>query len=199
MIPQLEIQFEPAFVYPSERYEVIVPVGVEVEASDGSVRKSRGKWFGTASGRPVEIWAKMSEDGRLVDVTKKSLKIAARRPRSLGDTAFAIVELNGGSYGAILEGKRFADLISFDLAPRSAPSRLRPYEVDYVYLGPDRFTLSGMPDGLMRTTITATKLGIEVEYSGLFSLKGTVRILGTPFQIRDLKPAEVGKISYPFP
>ena len=199
MIPIFDLHIEPAFVFPGESFKIIAPSNATLEIDGIKLRRNGSDWIGRASDKTAEVWAKIVQNGELLDVTKTQLPVASGRTYPLRTADFELVEIPSSKYAAILNGKRFAELVSFMLAPRSAPIRHRPIDFDYVYFGNDRITLSGKPDGLIRTIIEITSQGIELSYSSLFDLSGTVTILDKQFEFKNIKPSETGKFSYPFP
>ena len=199
MIPVFDIHIEPAFVFPGERFVVTAPQDATVELDGVRLRRDGSRWIGEAPSKTAEIWAAIVQNGELADVSKETLPVASGRVYKLNAVDFTLVEVPGSGYAAILNGRRFADFPWFRLAPRSAPLRHRLIAFDYTYFSEDRITLSGKPDGLMRTTIGITPKGIELSYSSLFDLSGIVGILDRQFELKDIKPSETGSVVYPFP
>ncbi|MDQ2986268.1 MAG: hypothetical protein M3R13_06040 [Armatimonadota bacterium] len=195
---QVDLVFEPAFAFPGEKFVVVAPSGAEVSSDDVPLKRLGNKWTGIAPIEPPAIWVTLGPAEAVVDAARKILPIASGPLITLRDTEFSIVALRGSAYGAILRGKRFADLIAFDLAPRSAPLRHREFRVDYVYSSPERITISGMPGGLLRATVTVSSTGIDVDYSTLFDLSGTLRILDKEFTIPQQPPASIRRVNYLF-
>jgi hypothetical protein len=187
-LPQIEVSFEPAFAFPGERFAVVTSVPANVSAKDVVFAKSGNKWIGKAPSKPCEVWATIGEEGAYTDASMRVLPIAASNPIGrIG--SIELVPMQGGAYGAILGKQRFPSLVSFTLAPRSAPMRERLFAIDYVYVGGGHATLSGEAGGLVRAVANIYPSRIEVTCLSLFDLKGTVNIAGQQFSI-DAKPGE---------
>jgi hypothetical protein len=195
MLLQLAIQFEPAFAFPGEKFAVVAPNNASV-SSIIPLSKSGSRWFGIAPEKPIEVLATIGESGAFTDATKRTLPIATDTKYIVG--AITAVLLQSGAYGAILNGKRFADLFVFDVAARSSPQRRREFRVDYLYAGPNQITISGEAGGVLKAAATISQTGIDVFYSTLFDVGGKLHILDREFDIPRSKPGTVGKIRYSF-
>lgn len=198
LLTHVELSVNPPFAFPGERFFVSASAGAEVSSNDVDLKRREGGWAGVAPAVPPEIWAILGPPEAPSDAAKIALPIAQGLTMTLQGIDFTVVALYGGGYGAILRGKRFADLVAFDLAPRSAPLRRRQFNPDYVYSSPNRITISGVPGGLLRATVTITPSGMSVEYSTLFDLSGSLLILDTEFAIVQMPPASVQRVNYLF-
>jgi hypothetical protein len=135
-------------------------------------------WHGIAPQQPVDIYATIGPEGAYTDAATKLLPVAKGKPiAKVG--GMEIVPMYGDVYAAILNGKRFPSLVSFNLAPRSAPERERPFRVDYVYVGKDHVTLSGYAGGLLRATVRIESGRLTMNGISLFDFTGTMSLLGT--------------------
>lgn len=195
-LAQLAIQFEPAFAFPGERFAVVAPSGASVSSDKVAFTRTRNMWIGTAPNSPPEILATIGDLGAFTDATKSTLPIASAKKYEVG--AITVVLMQGGGYGAILNGKRYAELFVFDIAARSSPQRNRDFSVDYIYSGPQQLTLSGKTGGVLRVAATISPTGIDVYYSTLFDLVGKLRILDRESDIPQSKPGTTGRIRYSF-
>lgn len=195
-LPQLAVHFEPAFAFPGERFAVVAPSGATVASSTVSFTRNGTRWLGIAPDSPPEVVATIGEPGAFTDATERTLPIAAGKQYRVG--AIDVVLMKSGTYGAILNGQRYADVLEFDLAARSSPQRRREFKVDYIYSGPKQMTLSGEAGGVLRAAATISPTGIEVYYSTLFDLRGKLRILDREFDIPQSGPGTGGKVRYSF-
>jgi len=195
LLPQLAIHFEPAFAFPGERITVVAPSSATV-SSTIHFSRSGTRWIGTAPPSPVEVLATMGLPGAFTDATKQVLPIGTNKKYTFGE--ITVVLLQGGAYGAILKGRRYADLFVFDIAARSSPQRKRVFTTDYFYAGPNQLTLSGVAGGVIRAAATLAPGGIDVYYSTLFEVGGKLRVLDREFDIPQSMAGTVGKIHYSF-
>lgn len=196
LFAQLAISFEPAFAYPGERFAVVAPAQAMVSADGISFVQSGGRWLGVAPSAPTTIFATLGQAGQFSDATSKTFPIATSQHYRVGK--MEVVLLQGGAYAAVFDGKRYADLVAFDLAARSAPQRGRDFRVDYVYAGPGRLSLSGTAGGVLRAVVTVTPGNVEITYATLFDLSGSIQVLGQEFTVPQSSPGTVGSLSYPF-
>ena len=178
ILAALSISFEPAFVFPGEPFRVVTSAPAEVSSTSLRLTKRNDAWYGIAPQQPVDIYATIGPEGAYTDAATKSLPIAKGRPiTKIG--GMEIVPMHGDEYAAILNGKRFPSIVSFSLAPRSAPERERPFRVDYVYVGKDYLTLSGEAGGLLRATVQLEPGRLTLNGISIFDFTGTMTLLGT--------------------
>jgi hypothetical protein len=192
---QIDLRFEPAFAYPGERFTVVTDARARVSADGLAFSGGNGTWVARAPQEPVEIWSTIGADGSVEAAKSKALPVASGAPTAIG--SLLVVPLHGDSYAAILNGRRFAELISFELAPRSAPMRERRFNIDYRYFGGTSATLLGDAGGLMRIAVRVANEEIRVDYLTLFDLNGTMRILGKEFAISQSAPKTAGTLRLP--
>ncbi len=140
--------------------------------------------------------ATIGQPGAFTDATKRVLPIGTNKKYTFGE--ITVVLLQGGTYAAILKGRRYADLFVFDVTARSSPQRARAFTADYVYAGTNQLTLSGEAGGVIRAAVTLARDGIDVYYLTLFDVGGKLRILDHEFDIPRSKPGAAGKIRYSF-
>ena len=192
ILAALSISFEPAFVFPGESFRVVTSAPAEVSSSNLRLTKRNDAWHGIAPQQPVDIYATIGPEGAYTDAATKLLPVAKGRPiAKIG--GMEIVPMYGDEYAAILNGKRFPSLVSFSLAPRSAPERERPFRVDYVYVGKNHVTLSGEAGGLLRATVRIEPGRLTLNGISLFDFTGTMTLLGTE---REIDSAAGGKLYF---
>lgn len=178
ILAALDISFEPAFAFPGERFAVITSEPASVTSQKLSFKASGDRWIGVAPNEPIEIFATIGPPDAYTDAAMKVLPVAKGLPiASIGD--LQIVPMHGDIYGAVLGRKRFPSIIRFNLAPRSAPERERPFRIDYVYVGNDAATLSGDAGGLLRASAHFTVGGVVLTCVALFDVKGSVDVFGS--------------------
>ena len=187
----LTLVFEPAFVFPGETFAVKTAQDAFVTSDDVRFTKSDRSWVGVAPTQPAEVWATIGPPGAYTDATVRTLPVASGPPMTVGD--LSIVPLHRGAYGAILGGKRFADFALFELAARGAPLRKREFRVTSIYRSPNRITLYGDAGGVLQLVITAVPEKVQIAYTALFDVRGSMTVLGTPLHIPQSSP---GTISY---
>lgn len=177
MLAALEISFDPAFAFPGERFAVITSQPATVTSHMLPFRASRDRWIGVAPPGPIEIFATVGPPDAYTDAAMKVLPVAKGSAiAKIGD--LQIVPMHGEIYGAVLGRKRFPSIVSFSLAPRSAPERERPFRIDYVYVGNNTATLSGDAGGLVRASAHVTGGGVVLTCVALFDVAGSVEIFG---------------------
>ena len=185
LLAVLEISFEPAFVFPGERFTVVTSAPATVSSAMVSLNAHGDVWHGIGPRAPAEIYATIGPADAYTDAAMKVLPVAAGPP--IGNIGgLQIVPMPAGVYGAILGKKRFPSLVNFSLAPRSAPERERPFEIDYVYIGENTATLSGDAGGLVRASVHITPGKVVVTCAARFHVTGRIYILGEGFQIASL-------------
>jgi hypothetical protein len=185
---QIDISFQPAFAFPGESVAVTTNVPADVSAEGVRMTKSGAGWQLVAPDKPTEIWATIGPKDAYTDASMRVLPIAVSQPiGKIGN--ILLVPMHGGAYGAAIGNQRFPSLVSFELAPRSAPNRPRSFVIDYAYVGSHHATLSGEAGGLVRAVANIYPSRIELTCISLFDLKGTVNIAGQQFSI-DAKPGE---------
>jgi hypothetical protein len=178
ILAALSISFEPAFVFPGEPFRVMTSAPAEVSSPGLRLAHRNGNWHGIAPRQPIDIYATIGPEGAYTDAAKKLLPVAKGGPiAKIG--GMEIVPMHGDEYAAILNGKRFPALVTFNLAPRSAPERERPFRVDYAYVGKNHVTLSGDVGGLLRATVRIEPGRLTLNGISLFDFTGTMSLLGT--------------------
>jgi len=177
LLAQLDISFEPAFVFPGEAFRVHTRAQANVSSPDLRFIRRGDVWQGVGPMENAEIYATIGPEGAFTDAVMEVLPVAKNKPiANVG--GLEVVPMQGDLYGAILAGKRFASLVSFSLAPRSAPERDRPFEVDYVYVGTDSVTLAGNAGGLLRASVHIEPGRLTFNGVPLFEFTGTISLLG---------------------
>jgi len=196
LFAQLAMHFEPAFVFPGERFAVVAQSGASVTSNAVLFQRRGDRWLGTAPASPIEIVATLGQPGSFSDATKRILPVATNKRYTVGATT--IVLLQGGGYAAILDGKRFADLFVFNLSARSSPVRPREFIAGYIYAGPTQITILGEAGGVVRAAATITAAGIDVNCSTLFDVAGKLKILNREFEFPRSPPGFTRRMSYEF-
>lgn len=178
----LDMTFVPAFVFPGQHFAVHTSQPAQVSADGIMFVKRQDSWAARAPAKPVDIWATIGQEGAYTDVAKRTLPVASgNRIGRIGN--MDIVPMHGGAYGAIIAGKRFSSIVTFDLAPRSAPMRPRPFNIDYAYVSAAKATLSGLAGGIIRASAQIEHGRITLTYVPLFEVTGAINLLGTRIDI----------------
>lgn len=172
------------------------PAGVSLFGNRGVVRNQKAEFWLTVS-RNSEII-----DAALVQVPTATVPRWNEWPRTSGyyggaifiiqkDSKLALVPMRGNYGICIFENKerRYAPILSLDLAVRSGPQHVRPFVADFVYSGQDSITLYSRPDNVISVVLRITPSDVSLNAVALFAQRGTIGLLGVRRAI-DLKQGQ---------
>ncbi|MCL6622982.1 MAG: hypothetical protein K6T17_00005 [Fimbriimonadales bacterium] len=222
LYPQLI--FEPAFVFPGERFALRWEEHVRGQEASfkftGSENVSLWKegevLYGIVkSPAPARFWLWAFRGTSVEDVTEVSVPVAlCPKPRDpltpspqgpwflRGEERWVALVPLENNYGLWIhkrgEEYRLAPVVALFLGARYAPLREREIRKNYLYGGARHVTLLASVSDLARLTLVVEPTRVFASLTARYDLQGEWRLLGKKFDVR-LSPGETMRAEVPLP